>query len=126
MIIIPDPEAGLTGDIGVAEEGVCVVGTGVAADLGVGGTVAEEMLSSTFLWVVECFLEEASLHCSRSILEFSCSPTFLHGLYCTVSLETEDSLSISLLHLASWSLYCGCSCVCRGHCGARRAHYHRE
>ena len=125
MIILPDPEAGLAGDIGAAEEAVCVVGTGFAADLGV-GTVAEERLSSTFSWVVECFLEETSLHCSRSILESCSSATFLHCLYCTVSLETEDSLSIYLLHLASWSSYCGCSCVCRGHCGACPAHYHRQ
>ena len=57
-------------------------------------------LLSPFPWVVEYSLGERSLRFSRGILELSCPATFL---FCTVSLEMEHSLSLSLLHLSSWS-----------------------
>ena len=58
-------------------------------------------LLSPFPWVVEYSLGERSLRFSRGILELSCPATFL---FCTVSLETEHSLSLSLLHLSSWPI----------------------
>ena len=81
------------GDTGLAEETVCDLEAEDNAGQGVGIIVVGWLLSP-LPWVVEYSLVETSLHFSGGILELSCP----------VSLETEHSLSSSLLHLYSWSL----------------------